>query len=57
MDVKVFRTFLELAKVRHFGRAAENLYLTQAAVSVRALSNLKIISMLSCLPVTVTTSN
>lgn len=35
MDVKVFRTFLELAKVRHFGRAAENLYLTQAAVSAR----------------------
>lgn len=35
MDVKVFRTFLELATVRHFGRAAENLYLTQAAVSAR----------------------
>lgn len=31
MDVKVFRTFLELARVRHFGRAAENLYITQAA--------------------------
>ncbi|EJG2167126.1 LysR family transcriptional regulator, partial [Vibrio parahaemolyticus] len=31
----VFRTFLELAKVRHFGRAAENLYITQAAVSAR----------------------
>jgi len=35
MDVKVFRTFLEVAQVRHFGRAAENLYLTQAAVSAR----------------------
>ncbi|WP_428775032.1 LysR family transcriptional regulator [Vibrio sp.] len=35
MDVKVFKTFLELAKVRHFGRAAENLYITQAAVSAR----------------------
>ncbi|MDF2155216.1 LysR family transcriptional regulator [Vibrio sp. CAU 1672] len=35
MDVKVFRTFLEVAKVRHFGRAAENLYITQAAVSAR----------------------
>ncbi len=35
MDVKVFRTFLELAKVRHFGRAADNLYITQAAVSAR----------------------
>lgn len=35
MDVKVFRTFLEVAKVRHFGRAADNLYITQAAVSAR----------------------
>lgn len=35
MDVKVFRTFLELARVRHFGRVAENLYITQAAVSAR----------------------
>ncbi|WP_047042069.1 LysR family transcriptional regulator [Vibrio mexicanus] len=35
MDVKVFRTFLEVAKSRHFGRAAENLYITQAAVSAR----------------------
>ncbi|KZX59711.1 LysR family transcriptional regulator [Vibrio sp. HI00D65] len=35
MDVKVFKTFLEVARVRHFGRAAENLYLTQAAVSAR----------------------
>ncbi|GEM75277.1 LysR family transcriptional regulator [Vibrio sagamiensis] len=35
MDVKVFRTFLELATVRHFGKAAENLYITQAAVSAR----------------------
>ena len=35
MDVKVFKTFLELAQVRHFGKAAENLYITQAAVSAR----------------------
>ncbi|MDO6686588.1 MULTISPECIES: LysR family transcriptional regulator [unclassified Agarivorans] len=35
MDVKVFRTFLEVAKVKHFGRASENLYITQAAVSAR----------------------
>lgn len=35
MDVKVFKTFLEVAEVRHFGRAAESLYLTQAAVSAR----------------------
>ena len=35
MDVKVFKTFLEVARTRHFGRAAENLYLTQSAVSTR----------------------
>ena len=35
MDVKVFKTFLEVATTRHFGRAAENLYITQAAVSAR----------------------
>lgn len=35
MDVKVFRTFLEVAKEKHFGRASENLYITQAAVSAR----------------------
>ncbi|MGR6831035.1 LysR family transcriptional regulator [Aliivibrio wodanis] len=35
MDAKIFKTFLEVAKVKHFGRAAENLYLTQAAVSAR----------------------
>ncbi|WP_238786901.1 LysR family transcriptional regulator [Ferrimonas lipolytica] len=31
----MFRTFLEVAKERHFGRAAENLYITQVAVSAR----------------------
>lgn len=35
MDVKVFKTFLEVANTKHFGRAAENLYITQAAVSAR----------------------
>lgn len=35
MDVKVFKTFLEVANTRHFGKAAENLYITQAAVSAR----------------------
>ncbi|GEA52762.1 LysR family transcriptional regulator [Vibrio inusitatus NBRC 102082] len=35
MDVKVFKTFLEVARERHFGRASENLYITQAAVSAR----------------------
>ncbi|MCV2884102.1 LysR family transcriptional regulator [Aestuariibacter sp. AA17] len=29
------KTFLEVAKTRHFGKAAENLYLTQSAVSAR----------------------
>lgn len=35
MDVKVFKTFLEVAKTRHFGKAASNLFITQAAVSAR----------------------
>lgn len=35
MDTELVRTFLEVNKTRHFGRAAENLYLTQAAVSAR----------------------
>lgn len=35
MDVKVFRTFLEVAREKHFGRTADNLYITQAAVSAR----------------------
>ncbi|GMG86171.1 LysR substrate-binding domain-containing protein [Biformimicrobium ophioploci] len=35
MDTELLRTFLEVARCRHFGRAAENLYLTQSAVSAR----------------------
>ncbi len=35
MDTELLKTFLEVEKTRHFGRAAENLYLTQAAVSAR----------------------
>lgn len=35
MDIALLKTFLEVAKTRHFGRAAENLYITQAAVSAR----------------------
>jgi len=35
MDIELLKTFLEVEKTRHFGRAAENLYLTQAAVSAR----------------------
>jgi len=35
MDVRFFNTFIEVAKTKHFGKAAENLYLTQSAVSAR----------------------
>jgi len=35
MDLELLRTFLEVARLRNFGRAAEGLYLTQAAVSAR----------------------
>jgi DNA-binding transcriptional LysR family regulator len=35
MNTDLLRTFLEVAKTRHFGHAADNLYLTQSAVSAR----------------------
>ncbi len=35
MDTELLKTFLEVRDCRHFGKAAENLYLTQAAVSSR----------------------
>lgn len=35
MNSDLLRTFLEVAKTRHFGHAAENLFLTQSAVSSR----------------------
>ncbi len=35
MDISLLRTFLEVSKTRHFGKAAQNLYLTQSAVSFR----------------------
>lgn len=35
MDFELLRTFLEVARLRHFGQAAEALHLTQAAVSAR----------------------
>jgi DNA-binding transcriptional LysR family regulator len=35
VDIELLKTFLEVRKTRHFGKAAENLYLTQAAVSAR----------------------
>ncbi len=35
MDIELLRTFLEVARLRHFGQAGEALHLTQAAVSAR----------------------
>lgn len=35
MDLELLRTFLEVNRLRHFGKAAEVLHLTQAAVSAR----------------------
>lgn len=35
MDIELLRTFLELNRTRHFGRSAEALSITQAAVSSR----------------------
>lgn len=35
MDIRFLHTFIEVASTRHFGKAAENLYLTQSAVSAR----------------------
>jgi DNA-binding transcriptional LysR family regulator len=35
MDTELLRTFLEVKKTRHFARAAQNLFVTQAAVSAR----------------------
>jgi DNA-binding transcriptional LysR family regulator len=35
LDTELLKTFLEVRSTRHFGRAAENLYITQAAVSAR----------------------
>lgn len=35
MDIDLLKTFLEVAQTRHFGKAADNLFLTQSAVSAR----------------------
>jgi DNA-binding transcriptional LysR family regulator len=35
MDIDLLKTFIEVYRTRHFGRTAENLYLTQSAVSAR----------------------
>ncbi|HAF04989.1 MAG TPA: hypothetical protein DCK77_03060 [Shigella sp.] len=32
VDTELLKTFLEVSRTRHFGRAAESLYLTQSAV-------------------------
>lgn len=35
MDIELLRTFIEVNRTRHFGEAAEALFITQAAVSAR----------------------
>ncbi|MDH5444978.1 MAG: LysR family transcriptional regulator [Gammaproteobacteria bacterium] len=35
MDIDALRTFLEVNRTRHFGRAADNLYVSQSTVSAR----------------------
>lgn len=35
LDINLLKTFLEVNRTRHFGRAADNLFLTQSAVSAR----------------------
>ncbi|OQX32254.1 MAG: hypothetical protein B0D96_03725 [Candidatus Sedimenticola endophacoides] len=35
MDITFLKTFLEVAKTRHFGRSADALFITQSAVSAR----------------------
>jgi len=35
VDIDLLKTFLEVSRTRHFGRAAENLFRTQSAVSAR----------------------
>lgn len=35
MDIDLLKTFLEVQRTRHFGRAADNLFLTQSAISAR----------------------
>ena len=35
MDIELLRTFIEVSRLRHFGKAGEKLHITQSAVSVR----------------------
>lgn len=37
MDIDLLKTFVEVVRTRHFGKAAENLYITQSAVSFEQL--------------------
>jgi LysR family transcriptional regulator, flagellar master operon regulator len=46
VDIELLKTFLEVKNTRHFGQAAENLYLTQAAVSARIKQLEKILGTL-----------
>jgi len=47
MDIELLRTFLEVSRTRHFGQAADSMFLTQAAVSARikSLENLLGVSL------------
>ncbi|MGH1361418.1 MAG: LysR family transcriptional regulator [Burkholderiaceae bacterium] len=49
MDLDLLKTFLEVSRTRHFGQAADNLFLTQSAVSsrLRMLEQIVGISLLS----------
>lgn len=35
MDIAHLKTFLEIYRIRHFGKAAEKLFITQSAASAR----------------------
>ena len=47
MDIELLRTFLEVSRTRHFGQAADSMFLSQAAVSARikSLENLLGVSL------------
>ena len=45
MDIELLRTFLEVSRTRHFGQAAEAMFLTQAAVSARIKTLEKILGV------------
>jgi len=45
MDIELLRTFLEVSRTRHFGQAADSMFLTQAAVSARIKSLEKLLGV------------